>query len=240
MFKRKVTKIKNDKEEEIKSIIRFIIKIITPELFRIIKLNRYMKNNLPVEFINHINFLTKDHLVIDVGANIGIVSECLAKKGSKVISFEPNHEAFIELKKVATKYSNIEAKFAAVGTKDKNVKLYMHKQTNSSKEDLTQASSLLAKKPNISTEIYKEVKQIDFAEFLKALKIKVELIKIDIEGYEIELINHLLDQNSLENVKKIYLETHEEKIKELIEPTKKLKKRIKSEGFEEKFCFDWP
>ena len=223
-----------------KSIIRLILKKITPELFRMIKLNRYIKNNLPTEFVNHINFLTKDHLVIDVGANIGMVSECLAKKGSKVISFEPNNKAFIELKKVAQRYSNIEVKHAAVGTQNKNVRLYMHKKTNSSKEDLTQASSLLTKKPNISKEIYEDVKQIDFAEFLKSLKIKVELIKIDIEGYEIELINHLLDQNSLQYVKKIYLETHEEKIKELIEPTKKLKKRIKSEGFEEKFCFDWP
>ena len=199
-----------------------------------------MKHNLPVEFVNHINLLTKDHLVIDVGANIGMVSECLAKKGSKVISFEPNNKAFIELKKVAKKYNNIEIMNAAVGTEDKNVKLYLHKQSNSSRVDLTQASSLLAKKPNISTEIYEEVKQINFAKFLKSLKIKVELIKIDIEGYEIELINHLLDQNSLDNVKKIYLETHEEKIKELIVPTNKLKNRIKSEGFEEKFCFDWP
>ncbi len=223
-----------------KSILRFVLKKITPQFFRNIELNRFMKHNLPVEFVNHINLLTKDHLVIDVGANIGMVSECLAKKGSKVISFEPNNKAFIELKKVAKKYNNIEIMNAAVGTEDKNVKLYLHKQSNSSRVDLTQASSLLAKKPNISTEIYEEVKQINFAKFLKSLKIKVELIKIDIEGYEIELINHLLDQNSLDNVKKIYLETHEEKIKELIVPTNKLKNRIKSEGFEEKFCFDWP
>ena len=223
-----------------KSILRLVLKKISPEFFRNIALNRFMKNNLPIEFIKHINLLTQDHLVIDVGANIGMVSECLAKKGSKVISFEPNNKAFIELKKIAKKYSNIEVKHAAVGTEDKNVKLYMHQQSNSSRADLTQASSLLSNKPNISTEIYEEVKQINFAKFLKSLKIKVELIKIDIEGYEIELINHLLDQNSLENVKKIYLETHEQKIKELIEPTKKLKKRIKSEGFEEKFCFDWP
>ena len=223
-----------------KSILRYLLKQIAPEFFRNIELNRFMKNNLPIEFVNHINLLTKDHLVIDVGANIGMVSECLAKKGSKVISFEPNNKAFIKLKKVAKKYSNIEVNHAAVGTEEKNVKLYMHKQSNSSKADLTQASSLLENKPNISTEIYEEVKQINFAKFLKSLKIRVELIKIDIEGYEIELINHLLDQNSLENVKKIYLETHEQKIKELIEPTKKLKKRIKSEGFEEKFCFDWP
>ena len=88
----------------------------------------------------------------------------------------------------------------------------MHKQSNSSKADLTQASSLLANKPNISTEIYEEVKQINFAKFLKSLKIRVELIKIDIEGYEIELIKHLLDQNSLKNVKNLF-ETHEQKLK---------------------------
>ena len=71
-----------------KSILRYSLKQIAPEFFRNIELNRFMKNNLPIEFVNHINLLTKDHLVIDVGANIGMVSECLAKKGSKVITLK--------------------------------------------------------------------------------------------------------------------------------------------------------
>jgi len=220
--------------------IKLILKRIFPELFHSFKLNFFISKNLPREFVEHLNFLSKDHLVIDVGANIGMVSECLAKKGAKVISFEPNSKAYNELTKVAKKYNNIDAKNVAVGIKNRLVNLYMHKQSKLSTEDLTQASSLLHEKPNISTGIFEEVQEIDFAEYLKSLQRKVELIKIDIEGYEIQLINHLLDNDSLDNVKKIYLETHEKKFIQLVEPTMKLKQRIKSKGFEEKFCYDWP
>ena len=224
----------------IKRIIKTILKRIFPELYHSFKLNLFIRKNLPREFVEHLNVLSKDHFVIDVGAKIGMVSECLAKKGAKVISFEPNRKAYTELSKVAKKYNNIDVKNLAVGTKDKIVNLYMHKETRSSTEDLTQASSLLVKKPNISSCIFEEVQEIDFAEYLKSLQREIELIKIDIEGYEIQLINHLLDKESLDNVKKIYLETHEKKFTQLVKPTLKLKERIKSEGLEEKFCYDWP
>jgi len=224
----------------IKRILKKILKRIFPEIFHSLKLNFYIKKNLPCEFVDHLNFLSKDHLVIDVGANIGMVSECLAKKGSKVISFEPNKKAYAKLTNVAKKFNNIDIKNVAAGIRNKTVKLYMHKESRLSIEDLTQASSLLSEKPNISSGIFEEVQEIDFAEYLKSLKSKVELIKIDIEGYEIQLINHLLDKGSLDNVKKIYLETHEKKFIQLVQPTIKLKQRIKLEGLEEKFCYDWP
>ena len=65
------------------------------------------------------------------------------------------------------------------------------------------------------------------------------MLKIDIEVFEIELINHLLDKNALNDVKKVYVETHEQKFTELAGPTEKLKVRIKAEGYENKFFYDW-
>jgi FkbM family methyltransferase len=58
-----------------------------------------MLNTLLTDFVQHMNRLTPDHFVIDLGANVGLVSECLAKSGAKVVSFEPNHYVFAELKK---------------------------------------------------------------------------------------------------------------------------------------------
>lgn len=105
--------------------------------------------------------------------------------------------------------------------------------------DLSQASSLLKNKPNVSRHLFDEIQAIDFAKFILSLNTKIELIKIDIEGYEIELINFLLDKKVLGNVKKIYVETHEKKFKDLIKPTNLLKERIKAEGYKNKFSFDW-
>ena len=140
---------------------------------------------------------------------------------------------------MASRYRNIEIRNAAVGTKNDKVKLYLHKGYDSTDEDLSQASSLLAEKPNVSNDLFEEVAEIDFAEYLKSLNVPIELIKIDIEGYEIPLLNHLLDEKVLGNVNKIYVETHERKFKELSLPTEELKRRIVAEGYGDKFFYNW-
>ena len=94
-------------------------------------------------------------------------------------------------------------------------------------------------KPNVSTELTEEINEIDFAEFLQRLNRKIDLIKIDIEGYEIDLLNHLLDKNSFKFIDKVYVETHERKFTALEKSTKELKDRIEREGLSQKFFFDW-
>ena len=226
-------------KESIKILLKDIAFTISPQLFHKFRLFNFERNILPKEFVKHMNQLTKADVVIDVGANIGLVSECLARRGSKVISFEPNSSAFLNLQIVAAKFKNIDAHNVAVGTKNKMVKLYLHKDSASTDDDLSQASSLLRNKPNVSTKFFEEIQEIDFAEFLNSLKAPIELIKIDIEGFEIDLINYLLDKNALDRVKKIYVETHERKFIQLADSTEKLKVRIKAEGYENKFFYDW-
>ena len=223
-----------------KKIIRFIINKINPSLLRKHELNNYVKRNLPIEFARHLLTLDRNDTVIDVGANTGIVSECLAKTGAYTISFEPDKKALVQLKKVSSRYKNIEVHECAAGIKEREVKLYLHKDVGTNDDDLTQASSLKSDKPNVSKFKYYKIKEIDFALFLDSMNKYVELIKIDIEGYEVELINHLIDNNSLDKIGKIYLETHETKFKALEESTFILKKRIKEKGLEKKFFFDWP
>lgn len=194
---------------------------------------------MPKKFVYHVRKLSKKDVVIDIGANVGMVSEILARRGARVISFEPNTLAFAKLKLVADKFRSIETYNVAVGTKNQKVKLYLHSDYNSSKNDLTQASSLLKEKPNVSHEIFEKIQEIDFAEFLKSLNTRIELIKIDIKGYEIELLNHLLDTCSLDNVGKVYVETHERKFTDLSVPTETLKARVISEGYQDKFFWQW-
>ena len=178
-------------------------------------------------------------MVIDVGANVGRISEVLAHRGARVISFEPNSKAFEELKNVAQRYPNINSRNEAAGIKNQQIKLFLHKDVKNSDRDLTKASSLISQKYNVSADNFESVKAIDFAQFLNSLNEPVELLKIDIEGYEIQLLTHLLNKKAIDNVNKFYIETHERKIDSLVIPTKKLKARIKKEGYEDKFFFDW-
>lgn len=222
-----------------KNLLKNILSTISPSLLRKIRLWNFKKNVLPAEFVNHMRRLKPTDLVIDLGANVGLVTECLAKTKAKVIAFEPNSRALEELNRVASRYKNVEVFGVAAGVKNSMMKLYLHKNSDDKNEDFTQASSLKAEKPNVSSDNYEEISEIDFSEFLLSLDKPIELIKIDIEGYEIELINHLLDTGALANVQTVYVETHERKFEALTSATLELKQRIKKECLEDKFYYDW-
>lgn len=221
-----------------KKNIKKTIKRYFPKTVRKYQLKNYINSSFPSEFKNHVKNLQQKDVVIDLGANVGFVTEYLGMSGANVIAFEPNKDAYEELVKYTSKYQNIVSHNMAAGVANRKVKLHLHKNAKLSDDDLTQASSLLDNKSNISREIYTEISEIDFSEFLENFN-NIELIKIDIEGYEVDLINYLLNKCSLDRVNMIYLETHENSIPELKLPTIELKKRIASMGFESKFYFDW-
>ena len=221
------------------SFFKSLLKSHFSNLYWWLRRFRYEKKVIPLEFMRHINRLPPSSLVIDVGANVGRISEVMAHRGARVISFEPNSKAFEELKNIEKRYPNVKSKNEAAGIKNQKIKLFLHKDMKNTDRDLTSASSLISHKYNVSRNNAESVNEIDFAQFLNSLDEPVELIKVDIEGYEIKLINHLLDNKAIGNVNKFYIETHERKIDSLIIPTKKLKARIKKEGYEDKFFFDW-
>ena len=221
-----------------RAIAKKILETFSPELLYFLRMKR-LKKILPESFINHVDSLNASSVAIDIGANVGLVSELIARTGAKVIAFEPNEEAVKKLNIVASRFSNIEVNAVAAGIKNDTVKLFLHKDMGNSDEDLTQASSLKEEKPNVSSEFVQVVDEIDFADYIESLNKSINLIKIDIEGYEIELINHLLDRQVLHNVGRVYLETHERKFEALRKATKEMKLRVKKEGFADKFFYDW-
>ena len=221
-----------------RAIAKKILETFSPELLHFLRMKRF-KKILPEPFINHVDSLNASSVAIDIGANVGLVSELIARTGAKVIAFEPNEEAVKKLNIVASRFSNIEVNAVAAGIKNDTVKLFLHKDMGNSDEDLTQASSFKEEKPNVSSEFVQVVDEIDFADYIESLNKSIDLIKIDIEGYEIELINHLLDRQVLHNVGRVYLETHERKFEALRKATEEMKLRIKKEGFVDKFFYDW-
>lgn len=238
MYENSVNDIQND-GKDMKQSIKSLFKWVCPKFYRDIQIYNYKRRALPAPFTLNLKQLNKNHTVIDLGANRGWVTECLARSGAHVFAFEPNSDAFVDLKKVASRYTNVTAIQKAAGTKNRTIKLFHHTETGRSNEDHTQSSSLLKDKKNVSLDHFEKVVEIDFAKFIRDLNCQIEILKIDIEGFEVELINHLLDQNVLNVVRKIYLETHEKKIPDLYEKTQKLKNRIKRNSLEEKFFYEW-
>ena len=69
---------------------------------------------------------------------------------------------------------------------------------------------------------------------------KIKFIKIDIEGYEVELLNHLIDSKDLQNIDYIFVETHEKKIEELNFGIEQLRKKIENLNLHTKIFWNWP
>ena len=53
---------------------------------------------------------------------------------------------------------------------------------------------------------------INFSNFINELEGRVRLVKMDIEGAEIEVLNSLIDTDQVRKVDMILVETHETKI----------------------------
>ena len=198
-----------------------------------------LAGNLTKEFRECLETLTPSSLVIDVGANRGEITRLFAKSGAKVISVEPNKDAYAHLEKLAKKYNNVQCHNVAAGICNRKVSLYLHKDTHVKNGDFSQGSSLVAEKSNVSTENVMFVTEIDFVEFLNKQMQPIDVIKIDIEGYEIELINHMLDHLDFSEIKKVFVETHERQIEAVKVPTQDLKQRVASLGLASKFDFTW-
>ena len=178
------------------------------------------------DFNNALGFLQKGSLVIDAGANVGEFTKLFLDKGFKVHAFEPDTIALKELKKKCETSKELKLYEAAVGLKNERQKLYRYRKFDESNPYSTQGSSLLNYRSG-KNKPFIEIKVIDFIEYLKQQTDNISLLKMDIEGIEVDILNKIIDENLHKKIKFIFVETHERFSHSLGVETAKLKLRIK-------------
>ena len=178
------------------------------------------------DFNNSLGFLQKGSLVIDAGANVGEFTKLFLDKGFKVHAFEPDSIALKELKKKCETSKELKLYEAAVGLKNERQKLYRYRKFDESNPYSTQGSSLLNYRSG-KNKPFIEIKVIDFIEYLKQQTDSISLLKMDIEGIEIDILNKIIDEDLHKKIKFIFVETHERFSHSLGVETAKLKLRIK-------------
>lgn len=138
--------------------------------------------------------LKRDWIVIDCGANIGLYTIKVAPKVKKVISIEPNPHNFnmLLLNLKINRLKNVVPLNLAVYSRKKLIKIYGEGPT----------SSIF--KPRHS-EIYEKVVAIPLDSITKELR-KIDLLKIDVEGAEIEVLKGA--SNTLKKTRNLILEVH--------------------------------
>lgn len=177
-------------------------------------------------------------IVIDAGANIGDISERLASKGAVVYAFEPDPYAFEKLSDRFARTPNVKLFKAAIGERADRVKLYRSNNFELNPDLLSQSSSLFRDKINVSDAEYLDVDQIDIVEFVRSLAAPIRIMKIDIEGAEVPVLEALIQSGMIDKIERLFVETHETKIPQLRERTSKLRSLAKA-NWPKKVNLDW-
>jgi autotransporter strand-loop-strand O-heptosyltransferase len=165
--------------------------------------------------------LAKGDVVIDCGANIGVFSRYAKVCGaSEVYSFEPEPGNYAALEKnVTTKVYN-----EAVSDKESTMELYIHscEGGHSLKDDNINHTQLGYTVPVRTTTLDKVIANNGLD--------RVNFLKIDVEGSELDIFNGLSDENLLK-VDKIAMEYHNMILKFDTSLRDGLVKRLRDSGF---------
>jgi len=138
--------------------------------------------------------------VWDVGANTGLYTELFADAvgpDGKVIAFEPSPKAFAILKSLAVKKNNIFLQNVALSDTEGLLDFFVNQQELSTTDGLMPASD--------HTEPIKvTVKRGDAFIPLASPSI----IKIDVEGFELEVLNGMQQTLAMASLRAIFVEVH--------------------------------
>lgn len=152
---------------------------------------------------------------IDLGANLGVYTKLMATHARQVIAFEPDPWILAKLQANVADLDNVKIENAAAGTSEQPVYLYRHEKFEEDPVSRSESSSVIATKGDVAREGAVEVRQVDFVRYLEDLDHDVGILKIDIEGAEVALLEALFDRSDLmECISHIFAETHEKLIPE--------------------------
>ena len=147
---------------------------------------------------------------IDLGANLGVYTRMMAAHAKQVIAFEPDPWTLAELRDNVADLDNVMIENAAAGTSEKSVYLYRHPGFDDDPVSRSEASSVIENKGDVIREGAVEVRQVDFVRYLEDLDDDIGILKIDIEGAEVPLLEALFDRSDLMGrISHIFAETHE-------------------------------
>lgn len=152
------------------------------------KLFKNKQDSFEIELLK--KHIKQNDTVLDIGANIGfyatILSDIVGEKGV-VHCFEPDSKNFEHLKKTTANFKNIKINNKAVGPKTEKLKIYTSKNLN--------VDHRTYKPEEYDKEI--EIDAVSIDDHL-ASNPKVDLIKMDIQGFEMQAIQgmqNILDKN---------------------------------------------
>jgi len=176
-----------------------------------------------------INSPKKGDVVIDCGAYVGDVAEKFSVGGATVYAFEPNPHAFRVLKERFKDKPNVVCLNKAVWDRNTTTKLYLHEKAEEDQVYWSMSASLISSKVNVDVKNYVDVDVVNIVDFIKKIKGRIKILKVDIEGAEYEILDKIIKQKVYEEIDYIFVETHENRVPGLEEKMKNIRKLIRKQ-----------
>jgi len=178
-------------------------------------------------------------ITIDCGANIGAVTHEFAIRGATVHAFEPDPWAFSQLANRFRQSANVHCHAAAVGANESDLELYRRPDFDADPAERSTGSSLYRAKVNVDPNGGIRVQQADLNSFIRGLKHRVRVLKVDIEGAEVPLLESMIEEKTIDLCDVIFVETHETRIAELVERTALLRMRLNRRRYRSRVWLGW-
>ncbi len=172
----------------------------------------------------------EDGIAIDCGANVGAITGLFLERGLRVYAFEPDPVASERLLAQYGQNPNLVFHPVAVGIASSQQLLYRRKEFEENPEYWTMSSSLLRRKVCDDRHSI-EVEVVDFIEFLQGIPERISILKMDIEGAEVGILEKLLDTGLHNKIDFIFVETHGRISLDCAFRTARIRARIQANGF---------
>ena len=167
-----------------------------------------------------LSMLRPGDVVLDCGANVGAVTGPLAETGATVHAFEPDPFAFAKLSERVAGMDNVVLHNAAVGVAAGSVRLMRAANFDDNPMSGSVKSTIITGGRNIDETdgATISVTMIALPDLLREIAAKtgeVAFLKMDIEGAELDLLEHMQTHGLFDLVLFTVAETHENKFRYL-------------------------
>lgn len=168
-------------------------------------------------------------VALDCGANIGDVTDVLARRGLTVHAFEPDARCADALRSRFLDHARVVIHQCAVDAKAGKANLFRVGAAADADIGKTVSSSLVQQEFHDS-EATHYVEVVDLLDFAASLDTRPAMTKMDIEGAEVGVLERLLDSSDPELLGEVFVETHEKYMPHLRERTQALRERVEKDN----------
>ncbi|PIB24507.1 hypothetical protein BFP76_04710 [Amylibacter kogurei] len=187
--------------------------------------------------------LAPEDIVFDCGANIGDVTAIFEPTGAQITAFEPDENCVAKMKSRFGDAPNITLIQAGVGISQTRAKLY-HSSDYADSEARSQANTLIHGNARVDYDEThaSEVEIVNLIEIIEQTIAKhgeIAVLKMDIEGAELDILEALFEKSLFDHIRCSVVETHEHIFTDLADRYAAIRAAIGAKYPPSKVFLDW-